>query len=230
VDHNPDRLAGALEHARVRACECCGDTGVTLHRHHIIPRSSGGRDSRDNIAYLCYECHRDIHRNPENRSRIPHIPHDSRFDEYNAWGQEGEDAALRQRSFSGYRVARMLRILELQYEGFAHSQIASELGVSRTQVQQDCRSIEQLLKSTESSDADPGRRRRSPQAVPTVAENPVLRSNRNQQVALRRQAVAEILGRKPDASPWFVLGELGDRGFHVSIATVRNDIRLRAPA
>jgi ATP-dependent DNA helicase RecQ len=31
--------------------------------HHIIPRSSGGKDEPDNLIPLCNECHTEVHNN-----------------------------------------------------------------------------------------------------------------------------------------------------------------------
>ena len=31
-------------------------------QHHIVPRSVGGSDNEDNLAWLCNECHAKVHR------------------------------------------------------------------------------------------------------------------------------------------------------------------------
>lgn len=41
-------------------CEVCLDK-VKTHVHHIVPRSLGGTDDPDNLAYLCFHCHAAIH-------------------------------------------------------------------------------------------------------------------------------------------------------------------------
>lgn len=60
--------------ARMEKCSSCGAERKYLHRHHIIPKSSGGTDDESNIQRLCSNCHEDIHggsgfdevrRNPE---------------------------------------------------------------------------------------------------------------------------------------------------------------------
>lgn len=32
------------------------------HEHHKIPRAAGGKDSKDNLCYLCPTCHDNLHR------------------------------------------------------------------------------------------------------------------------------------------------------------------------
>ena len=41
-------------------CQRCQMSGSTT-RHHVIPRSLGGTDTRQNIAHLCCDCHRGVH-------------------------------------------------------------------------------------------------------------------------------------------------------------------------
>lgn len=31
------------------------------HPHHIVPRSAGGSDDKENMAPLCSRCHREVH-------------------------------------------------------------------------------------------------------------------------------------------------------------------------
>ena len=38
-------------------CVNCGQTGVELHVHHIVPRSEGGTNDLNNIVTLCARCH-----------------------------------------------------------------------------------------------------------------------------------------------------------------------------
>lgn len=53
-----------------RICRCCDKrsdpdaTGLLErgHRHHIIYRSAGGKDTTDNLVTLCGACHEDEHR------------------------------------------------------------------------------------------------------------------------------------------------------------------------
>ena len=46
-----------------RRCERCDDIypAKLLHVHHRLPRSQGGKDERDNVACLCFSCHRGVH-------------------------------------------------------------------------------------------------------------------------------------------------------------------------
>jgi HNH endonuclease len=52
-----------------RACEDCGQRGVRLERHHLRyevwdhhgPESIVGRETPDDLALLCRECHRQRH-------------------------------------------------------------------------------------------------------------------------------------------------------------------------
>lgn len=39
-------------------------TGRAQHHHHIVRRSQGGKDSKDNLLPVCWVCHAWIHRNP----------------------------------------------------------------------------------------------------------------------------------------------------------------------
>lgn len=58
-------------YAKTRAngvCELCGESAPFsvdekpfLESHHIIPLSEGGKDSIDNVAALCPNCHRKVH-------------------------------------------------------------------------------------------------------------------------------------------------------------------------
>ena len=52
-----------------RVCRACGKRssldaiGLTArgHRHHVVYRSAGGRDTSENIVTLCSRCHNDEH-------------------------------------------------------------------------------------------------------------------------------------------------------------------------
>lgn len=37
------------------------ELGSRLHAHHVIYKSAGGKDSLENIAMLCFWCHRNLH-------------------------------------------------------------------------------------------------------------------------------------------------------------------------
>lgn len=43
-------------------CARCG-SGSTLHVHHRVRRSQGGRDGSENLITLCEACHRWVHHN-----------------------------------------------------------------------------------------------------------------------------------------------------------------------
>jgi len=43
-----------------KKCILCG-TKENLQKHHLIQRKSGGTDVKENIVYLCKDCHEDVH-------------------------------------------------------------------------------------------------------------------------------------------------------------------------
>jgi hypothetical protein len=50
-------------------CQRCGDLGgpegdSTLHAHHILPKSKGGKDQMENLITVCHGCHEQIHGHP----------------------------------------------------------------------------------------------------------------------------------------------------------------------
>jgi 5-methylcytosine-specific restriction endonuclease McrA len=45
---------------KLNFCESC-DSRENLDAHHVIPRSEGGTDDKDNIITLCKPCHRQVH-------------------------------------------------------------------------------------------------------------------------------------------------------------------------
>lgn len=40
-------------------CRVCGNKAH--HRHHIISKSLGGKNTKDNLVELCASCHHEIH-------------------------------------------------------------------------------------------------------------------------------------------------------------------------
>ena len=48
-----------LEHLG-EPCDLC-EQRVGVHVHHVQYRSQGGDDAPDNLLWLCYICHDDIH-------------------------------------------------------------------------------------------------------------------------------------------------------------------------
>lgn len=42
-------------------CACCGNKS-NLELHHVIPISLGGNDEYYNLIYLCFNCHRKMHK------------------------------------------------------------------------------------------------------------------------------------------------------------------------
>ena len=44
-----------------RPCEVCGWDKATCDQHHIIPRSQGGNNQKENLIDACPNCHRMIH-------------------------------------------------------------------------------------------------------------------------------------------------------------------------
>jgi len=43
-----------------KKCILCGSR-EDLHRHHLVPRKSGGTEVKENKVYLCKSCHEDVH-------------------------------------------------------------------------------------------------------------------------------------------------------------------------
>lgn len=48
-----------LEHL-TEPCEIC-ELRAGVHVHHKVFRSQGGNDEPENLSWLCYACHDDIH-------------------------------------------------------------------------------------------------------------------------------------------------------------------------
>ena len=48
-------------------CSCCGIyvPGIIWDIHHIKPKAKGGTDEMSNLTYICPNCHRICHTNPE---------------------------------------------------------------------------------------------------------------------------------------------------------------------
>lgn len=40
-------------------CEICKNKGH--HKHHIISKSLGGKNTNDNLTFLCASCHHEVH-------------------------------------------------------------------------------------------------------------------------------------------------------------------------
>jgi len=55
-----NRLFNEAVPVKIGRCEECGKL-ANLDRHHKIHRSQGGKDTPDNIAYLCRICHMKAH-------------------------------------------------------------------------------------------------------------------------------------------------------------------------
>lgn len=45
-------------------CEICGNKGH--HKHHIISKSKGGKNTKDNLTFLCASCHMEVHKKDGN--------------------------------------------------------------------------------------------------------------------------------------------------------------------
>ena len=43
-------------------CQLCNLPFFRLHEHHIIPKSEGGRNLRENKIRLCSNCHVEVHK------------------------------------------------------------------------------------------------------------------------------------------------------------------------
>ena len=55
-----NRLFNEAVPVKIGRCEECGKF-ANLDRHHKIHRSQGGKDTPDNIVYLCRICHMKAH-------------------------------------------------------------------------------------------------------------------------------------------------------------------------
>lgn len=53
--------------------KCLLCRGEIAHYHHIVPRSSGGSNSAENIAGLCFNCHSLVHKNEKVKNRLSEI-------------------------------------------------------------------------------------------------------------------------------------------------------------
>jgi 5-methylcytosine-specific restriction endonuclease McrA len=60
------RAVDRRDQGRCRVCGKRCEIGSTfanrVERHHVIPRSLGGKDETGNLASLCVECHDDRHK------------------------------------------------------------------------------------------------------------------------------------------------------------------------
>lgn len=45
----------------MRKCNVCEEWFKSLDKHHIQSRSKGGSNKKENITYLCCNCHRKVH-------------------------------------------------------------------------------------------------------------------------------------------------------------------------
>ncbi|MCE5212398.1 MAG: HNH endonuclease [Deltaproteobacteria bacterium] len=43
------------------SCSNCGVKNTTLHVHHVVPLSCGGKTIDSNLVTLCKDCHKSIH-------------------------------------------------------------------------------------------------------------------------------------------------------------------------
>ncbi len=50
-----------LEEVYPKNCEFCG-VKKDLNLHHVVPKSIGGDDSRENHAIICEKCHKKLHK------------------------------------------------------------------------------------------------------------------------------------------------------------------------
>ena len=50
-------------------CENCGRQFIMLCRHHIKPVSKGGKNTSDNIMYVCVRCHGHIHNKKKEKQK-----------------------------------------------------------------------------------------------------------------------------------------------------------------
>lgn len=51
-----------IKRLQLKCCNCGWDEAPG-DIHHILPRSNGGNDDHDNLAYVCPNCHRLVHNN-----------------------------------------------------------------------------------------------------------------------------------------------------------------------
>lgn len=57
---------GKLARLQNHKCPICGESiynGEELHKHHIVPKSQGGKDTYNNLRLVHYLCHQQIHGN-----------------------------------------------------------------------------------------------------------------------------------------------------------------------
>lgn len=96
-DHQYQQIRRAVLDRDNYTCQDCGNSilhrsynektdPITLHVHHIVPKSSGGSDNPTNLLTLCQSCHQDRHSHhqrtfpeeknpPENISQEEFLPY-----------------------------------------------------------------------------------------------------------------------------------------------------------
>jgi hypothetical protein len=62
----------AINSVRKPYCELCGSP-TTIWPHHIKPRGAGGKDVKENLIQLCFNCHRDVHDGKLHRRNLVEI-------------------------------------------------------------------------------------------------------------------------------------------------------------
>ena len=61
IDDEWNELRKAALYRDKYICQGCGQSGVPLDAHHIIPLSRGGNNWLNNLISLCRDCHTRIH-------------------------------------------------------------------------------------------------------------------------------------------------------------------------
>ena len=61
IDDEWDTLRKSALYRDNYTCQGCGQCGIPLDVHHIIPVSRGGNNWLNNLLSLCRECHTRIH-------------------------------------------------------------------------------------------------------------------------------------------------------------------------
>lgn len=77
------------EQCKIKAGYCCQKCGksfinnkISLHAHHIIPLSKGGRNVLSNLIAVCENCHSKIHGKTINTSRFKRNAKSRYYKEY----------------------------------------------------------------------------------------------------------------------------------------------------
>jgi hypothetical protein len=62
VDNIPEKTKSESVKEPEKVCPVCGEKVWSLDGHHVHPKFAGGSSRKDNITYLCSDCHKKLHK------------------------------------------------------------------------------------------------------------------------------------------------------------------------